>query len=238
LPNGSPMRFNVAFAALALLAAGCSQTGKAPQFAGTRYGDTHVARVRTIFVVVQDGSAQLAATLSAQVPGSMAVAIPGDASTREAIAAAGDNLAALRHGYPRARLVLVGEAGGAALAANIAAVRPGAADALMLVACPCALPEWRAHMAKRGQAAAIEGLDPLQTAGGVPTDIRVAILAGADDPIYAPRFSRAYAEALALRGVAVDYRILPNRSTDVTQDPEVLATAQRLAASPQPARAI
>lgn len=229
------MRFSLT--ALALLAAGCTQTS-APQFAGTRFGDTRPDRVRTIFMVVQDAAAPLAASLASQVPGSMAVALPGVSSTREAITAAGDNLAALRHGYPRARLVLVGEAGGAALAANVAAVRPGVADALMLLACPCALPEWRAHMAKRGEAAAIEGLDPLQTAGGVPTDIKVAILAGADDPVYAPQFSRAYAEALALRGVAVDYRILPNRSTDVTQDPEVVATAQRLAATPQPSKTI
>ena len=39
------------------------------------------------------------------------------------------------------------------------------------------------------------------------------------------------AEALALRGIATDYRIVPGKGHDLLDDPEVLAATQRLAAS-------
>jgi pimeloyl-ACP methyl ester carboxylesterase len=130
--------------------------------------------------------------------------------------------------------VLVGEGGGAALAANLAGLKPGAVDAVVLVGCPCALPEWRSHMGKRtgrpGWRAPVASLDPLKSAGGVPSQTRVAVLVGSADPVTPPRLSRAYAEALALRGIATDYRILPGKGHDLLNDPEVLTVTAGLAA--------
>jgi len=57
------------------------------------------------------------------------------------------------------------------------------------------------------------------------------LVVGADDPITPPKFSRAYAEALALRGIATDYRVLPGKGHEILDDPEVLSAAERLAAA-------
>jgi acetyl esterase/lipase len=61
--------------------------------------------------------------------------------------------------------------------------------------------------------------------------LRAAVLVGADDRITPVKFSRAYAEALTLRGIATDYRIVPGKGHDLLNDPEVLAATQRLAAA-------
>jgi pimeloyl-ACP methyl ester carboxylesterase len=140
-----------------------------------------------------------------------------------------------RDRYVQPRIILVGEGGGAALSANIAARISSLIDGIVLVGCPCSLPEWRTHMAKRtgdpAWARPVQSLDPLQTAGGVLPPLRAAVLVGADDTITPVAFSRSYAEALSLRGVATEFRIVPGRGHDLLGDPEVLAATARLAAA-------
>lgn len=160
----------------------------------------------------------------------------GDDYTADRIAAVGDAIAALRARHPRARVVGIGEGGGAAIIANLAGVRSGLLDGIVLVSCPCALPEWRRHMATREKPAqpwkeVVESLDPLKTAGGIAPNVRAAVLIGSDDRITLPRFSRAYAEALSLRGIATDFRILPGKGNGILGDPEVIDAARRLAAA-------
>ncbi|RYY42305.1 MAG: hypothetical protein EOP59_10320 [Sphingomonadales bacterium] len=152
----------------------------------------------------------------------------GDNYTADRIAAVGNAIAALARRYPNARTLVVGNAGGAAIAANLAGIRPGLIDGMVLVGCPCTLPEWRKLMKWSGKVAS---LDPLQTAGGILPGLRAAVLVGADDAVTPVKFSRAYAEALTLRGIATDYRIVPGKGHDLLDDPEVLAATQRLAAS-------
>lgn len=159
----------------------------------------------------------------------------GDNYTADRIAAVADTIAALRQRYPNARTILVGHSGGAAIAADLAGTRSGLVDGLVLAGCPCMLAEWRAGMEKRMPEAPFEApvdsLDPLQTVGGIPTTLRAAVLVGAKDEIAPPALSRGYAEALALRGVATDFRILPDKGHEILDDPEVVAALQRLAAS-------
>lgn len=170
-----------------------------------------------------------------QSPGTRG-ASPSDDFSAERIAAVGDAVAALRQRYRRARVVLIGEAGGAVVAANLAGLRPGLIDGVVLVSCPCALPEWRAYRAKREPDVShwrekLVSLDPLQTAGGIQPGLRAAILVGGADADVPARFSRSYAEALSLRGIATDFRIIPGRSDPVLDDPQVIEAARRLAAA-------
>lgn len=157
----------------------------------------------------------------------------GDNYTPERLDVIADAIARLRRRYPDAQLILVGESGGAAMAADLAGIRPELIDGMVLVGCPCALPEWRMAMRKQtanaGWSAPVASLDPLKTAGGVGAGLRAAILVGADDRITPPTLSRSYAEALALRGIATDLRIVPGRGHDLLNDPEVLAATVRLA---------
>ncbi|MEI9852631.1 MAG: hypothetical protein WDN24_19215 [Sphingomonas sp.] len=204
---------------------------------------------------VRSDEYRFAAAVQRAVTGSAAVAIlrPGHAdrlgnrSPGDPGLGAGDSydpartaaiegaVARIKAGYPKARVVMVGDDGGAAIVADLAGLRPGLFDGMVLVGCPCSLPEWRAHMAKRaagaGWGAPVASLDPLKAAGGIAPDLRAAVLVGAQDAVTPVKLSRAYAEALVLRGIATDYRIVPGEGHDLLNHAEVLAATQRLAAS-------
>jgi pimeloyl-ACP methyl ester carboxylesterase len=160
--------------------------------------------------------------------------------TRERINRLADYIEARSKRYPGVPTVLVGDGGGAALAANLAGLRPKLVDGLVLAACPCMLPEWRKHMEKRMPRGtfkpAANSLDPLMTVGGVRSETKAALLVGANDPITPPKFSRGYAEALALRGIATDFRVLPGKGNDILTDPEVLSATTRMLAALQAPR--
>lgn len=228
------------------------------------HGEDRPSRVRTLAVVLHgDGETSVAPAYSftqaaaAAVPASTAIALlrpgyadasgrrspgdlgraNGDGYTRERIGEVARSLIALRKRYRRARLILIGEGGGAAVAANLVGIYPTLADGLLLVSCPCALPEWRRAMASRmpggGYDQPVSSLDPLQTIGGVPVNLRAAVLVSGDDPAGLASYSRTYAEALALRGIAVDFRILPKRGGAATlAEPEVTEALKRLATDP------
>jgi pimeloyl-ACP methyl ester carboxylesterase len=257
-------RFALAAVPLLLAGCATGQTGaSAPRLAAQTYGPARGAAVETLVMVLHgDGStsarpdhAGFAAAAARAIPRSASVALlrsgyadatgrassaergsgNGDNYTPERIAMVGDSVDALRRRYPNARTILVGDSGGAAIAANLAAIRPDLVDGMVLVSCPCSLSEWRRHMQARAPEEqwneAVGSLDPLKTAGGILGSLRAALLVGSDDAVTLVRFSRAYAEALTLRGVATDYRIVPGKGHDLLDDPEVLAATQRLAAS-------
>lgn len=153
----------------------------------------------------------------------------GDDLTVDRLAKIGAAVLDLKRRYPRANVILVGDGGGAAVVANLAGLHPDLADAIMLVGCPCALPEWRTHMgARTGDTAwtlPVTSLDPLKTAGGVSTSLRVVVVVGANDQVTPVKFSRAYVEALTLRGIATDYRIIPGGGHDLLGKPDVAMAA-------------
>lgn len=227
------------------------------------FGPTAPDAVKTLVVVLHgDGSAEtrsdhyrFAEAVSQAIPNSAAFALlrpgygdaagnrsPGQAGlgygddyTQERINAVAQSIGILRQRFATARLILVGDSGGAAIAADLAGMRPDLLDAMVLVGCPCALPEWRKGMQKQRHGTAwampVASLDPLKTAGGVMPGLRAAVLVGLNDTVTPPTLSRAYAEALALRGIATDLRIVPGRGHDLLNDPEVLAATTRLAAA-------
>lgn len=259
------MRFKLSLLALLALGPvlpAASAAKAPPPLVEQRYGETRTSRVKTLVVMVHaDAETTIAPAFAfgeaaaKALPASMALAVVrpgyadargrtspgarglanGDGYTRERVGEVARTLIALRKRYRRANIILAGDGGGAALAANLIGIYPALADGLLLLSCPCALPEWRRSMAKRSPGAGFDqpvaSLDPLHTIGGIPVTTRVAMLVGADDPDALPRFSRTYAEALALRGVAVDFRILPGRNGSLLADAEVTEAMKRLAAS-------
>lgn len=77
----------------------------------------------------------------------------------------------------------------------------------------------------------VASLDPLKTAGGVAPTLRAVVIVGAEDGVTPANLSRSYAEALALRGIATDYRILPGKGHALLDDPEVLSATRSLAST-------
>jgi pimeloyl-ACP methyl ester carboxylesterase len=225
------------------------------------FGKIPAKQVRTLIVVLHgdapfakpDYQYPFAASAAAAVPNSVAVALlrpgyedpqghrspgergqtTGDNYTPERIDAVAGAVRSLQRRYGLARTVLVGHSGGAAIAADLAATYPGLVDGIVLVSCPCALPEWRKYMKTVSPTplwdAPVTSLDPVKLVGGMSPPLRAAILVGGDDKTTPLRFSRIYAEALSLRGIATDFRIIPGKDHELLGDPEVLSALQRLA---------
>lgn len=226
------------------------------------YAPRHAGAVRTLVIVLHgddapDGQSDaygFARAAAQAIPGSAAMAVlrpgyadaagnrspgvrgvgNGDNYTTDRLAAVAAAIAAAERRFPDARVIVVGDAGGAAMTADLAGIRPDLFDAMVLVSCPCALPEWRRATQKRlgsGWDMPVASLDPLKTAGGVTPGLRAVLVVGADDQVTPAPLSRAYAEALALRGIATDLRIVPGKGHHLLNDPEVLAATVKLAAA-------
>lgn len=232
------------------------------------FGEIPARKVRTLIVVLHGDAPftkpgyhyAVARSLAAAVPDSIAVGLlrpgyedpdghrspgergqtTGDNYTADRIGAVAATIRKLQHRYRNARTVVVGHSGGAALAADLAATYPGLIDGMVLVSCPCTLPEWRRHMKTISPTplwdAPVTSLDPVKLVGGIAPELRAAVLVGSDDKTTPLRFSRTYAEALSLRGIATDFRIVPGKDHELLGDPEVLAATARLAAALPPKR--
>lgn len=124
----------------------------------------------------------------------------GDNYTPAVVGAVAAALAELRQRYHARRVVVVGHSGGAAIAADVLARYPAAAEAALLVACPCDVPRWRQHMQRQqGGAwwlAPVSSLSPLALVGGVASTTPITLVVGTADSVAPPRFSRAYWQAL------------------------------------------
>ncbi|WP_448502968.1 alpha/beta hydrolase family protein [Sphingomonas sp.] len=241
-----------AMLSLAGCAQQAARTPPGPQLAVVEATDARPARAETLLVFVHDDTTgalpdrdaflrQAAQAIGGRVaavrvvrpgyaapdgrvsPGTRDAGI-GDGYGRDAVEALGRTIRNLRGRNTRLRTILIGEGGGAALVANLAGVDPGALDAMLLVRCPCTLPEWRSLRARSDARfrQPVQSLDPVQVAGGIAPTLRAAIVVGEKDAVMLPRFSRTYAEALALRGIATDFRRLPSRGSDALDDPETI----------------
>lgn len=128
--------------------------------------------------------------------------------------------------YPRAHRIIVGHSGGAAIAADLAALHPGLVDGVLLVSCPCDLPRWRAFMKKKIPAAPFEKpVDSYNSIALVPklsSNLALSMMVGSADDTAPPDLTEAYAAAVRARGIAVDVRILPGKPHDILNEPEVI----------------
>ncbi|MDB5932024.1 MAG: alpha/beta fold hydrolase, partial [Polaromonas sp.] len=116
------------------------------------------------------------------------------------VAAALDRLRMLNAGT---KILLVGHAGGAAMTALVASRFPSSADAFLLVACPCDVPQWQQwRNASTGRAERLtQSLSPQAETAKITAGTRMALLVGSKDDSMPSKFSEAYAAALQRQGV-------------------------------------
>lgn len=156
----------------------------------------------------------------------------GDNYTADRIDAIARAMAAEEARWPGAKHVIVGHSGGAAIAADLLAVRPALIDGALLVSCPCDLAAWRAAMKRRMPAAPFDrpvtSLDPLGLVSRIKGRPALTMVVGGDDDTAPPALTRRYAATARRRGLRVDVRVLPGRPHDILNEAPVLAALRDL----------
>jgi len=156
----------------------------------------------------------------------------GDGYTAEAATAVAAALRALARRYDSRKVVLLGQAGGAALAAVVLGTAPELAAGALLLACPCDLADWRRHMAAVAPGSAwsepVRSLSPLDLVPRLRDGLVIRLLVSAEDPVAPPRLSEAYLRALTARGLEARLTVLPGSRHDLLFDPAVFAALDAL----------
>jgi pimeloyl-ACP methyl ester carboxylesterase len=137
-----------------------------------------------------------------------------------------DAIQSLKQQWGAPSVILVGHSGGAAVAANIAALTPGLVRHVVLVACPCDVPAFRRHMARWQWNLMwlwpVHSLSPMQTLDRLEKRTRVTAISGAKDPVTLPEYARDYIAKAKSRGISASLIILANKGHEILDDPAVI----------------
>jgi alpha-beta hydrolase superfamily lysophospholipase len=158
----------------------------------------------------------------------------GDNYTPDRVDAIARAIARIEARYPGARHILVDHSGGAAIAADLAALRPDLVDGVLLVSCPCDLPKWRAFMKRKIPAAPFDKpVDSYNSIALVPKlsrTLALSMMVGSADDTAPPDLTQTYAAAARARGIKVDLRLLPGKPHDILNEPDVIPALRDLIA--------
>lgn len=124
------------------------------------------------------------------------------------IADVADAIKALKAEWKPPGVILAGHSGGAAIAADVAALYPGMVQHVFLVGCPCDVPAFRRHMARAQWSPMwlipVRSLSPMQTLNEMEPGTTITAISGANDPIALPQYARDYVEKARSRGIAAN----------------------------------
>lgn len=96
------------------------------------------------------------------------------------------------------KVIGIGHSGGAAQLGTIAGIYPGLLDSVILVSCPCNIPEWRA---KRGKSAWKNSLSPHDHVATISRGTRIFTVVGDKDTNTYPALSEAFVATAKTRGL-------------------------------------
>jgi predicted alpha/beta hydrolase family esterase len=137
-----------------------------------------------------------------------------------------DAIQSLKQQWGAPSVILVGHSGGAAVAANIAALTPGLVRHVVLVACPCDVPAFRRHMARWQWNLMwlwpVHSLSPMQTLDRLEKRTQVTAISGAKDPVTLPEYAHNYIAKAKSRGISASLIILANKGHEILDDPAVI----------------
>lgn len=155
-----------------------------------------------------------------------------DGYTPGSVAILANALAMLRTLHKGKKILLIGHSGGAAMAALLASRFPTSADAYLLVACPCDVPQWRQwRNASTGKTVSwTHSLSPQDEVQNIRADSRIALVVGNRDDDTLAKFSEAYVARLQRRGVKTRLTYAVGAThVSVLRSPEFFMLAQELA---------
>ena len=216
---------------------------------------TGAGRAANPLVVVLHGDApfanpsyqyKFAADVSQAAPGAAVVALlrPGYADPYGAKSdgnrgiAAGENYTSqvtqdvaaaieeLKTRFGSATVILVGHSGGAAIAANVAALNGRLIQHAFLVGCPCNVPAFRRHMA-RLQWSPIwllpaSSQSPDETLARMDPGITITAISGSKDAVALPEFAQAYVDAALARGITASLVLAPDQGHEILNSAAVM----------------
>ena len=142
-------------------------------------------------------------------------------------------LVKLRARHPDKKILLIGHASGAAMAALLASRFPGSADAYLLAACPCDVPAWRQwrNIPAHPTAGAMQSLSPQAEVHRIRADTRIGLVVGNRDDNTLPQFSAAYVARLQAQGVKTRLTYAVGAThVSVQRSPELFMVARDLMA--------
>ncbi len=129
-----------------------------------------------------------------------------DHYTRENIEEVGAAIEHLRNHFKPKTVVLVGHSGGAATAAVLMEMKPGLAEDVVLISCPCDLVAWRTGGGRKEWS---RSENPIKWIPRVNKSTRVIALTGSRDDNTYPELARAYVDALKAQGNEAVFQTLP-----------------------------
>lgn len=118
----------------------------------------------------------------------------------------------LKHYYDAHRIILAGQSGGAAIAANLIALHPGLVDYALLIACPCDINLWRKNMFELTKKTVfetnIDKTSPLDVVDKISDKTTITLLVGNNDLVTPPSLVSKYHTALTKAGKHAELLII------------------------------
>lgn len=157
----------------------------------------------------------------------------GDNYTREVLEAIQNLAMGLEEKYRPSKIILVGHSGGAAISANLLAEYPDFYAGAVVVACPCDLHEWRAHMKTIQPRVKIwneevSSLSPIEGIDAIDDSIEMIVIHGDNDEVVPIDIARKYVEALASNNKKVNPVILEDQGHEIAFDKNVFEAVNKL----------
>jgi predicted esterase len=150
----------------------------------------------------------------------------GENYTRGVIDDVAAAIQALKSQWNAQRVVLVGHSGGATIAADLAAVKPGLVQEIVLISCPCDVPAFRHHMAGLQKnpmwLLPVSSLSPQVTLDQMSKGVKVMAIAGKDDEIALPEYAFNYVVKANRLGISASMVTMGGKGHEILNEPFVM----------------
>jgi hypothetical protein len=150
----------------------------------------------------------------------------GENYTSEVVNDIASAIQALKSRWRASAVILAGHSGGAAIAANVAALHAGLVRHVFLIGCPCDVPAFRQHMARLQWnplwLIPVHSLSPTQTLDQMRNGTEVTAISGAQDPLTLPQYARSYIAKAGARGISASMITIQGQGHEILNDSAVV----------------
>jgi pimeloyl-ACP methyl ester carboxylesterase len=157
----------------------------------------------------------------------------GDNYTLEIMEAIEDAIGYFKMIYQPANTILVGHSGGAAITADIIALKPGLIDKAVIVSCPCDLGLWRKYMSQQQPNVpqwkdSVGSISPISVVNKISKNTEVVVITGEKDDVAPTELSTKFYDALKSNGVHSTLIRIPNEGHEILLNDSVFSAIKTL----------